>query len=158
MAHSKDASDPSPAPPAAAMNVTAVEERLHVDVAEQESATVRVRTIVHKELKEIPVVFRRRVVTIERVAANRLVDTEFEPFQEGNILVVPVFEYVPVTEMRLMLKEEIRIGLEETEEAGVHEAEVQRQELVVERRTGTDGDWIAQPAAPSSEDGEQSAF
>jgi hypothetical protein len=57
MADRKETSDPSPASPAAAMNVTAVEERLHVDVAEQETATVRVRTIVHKELKEIPVVF-----------------------------------------------------------------------------------------------------
>jgi stress response protein YsnF len=60
--------------------------------------------------------------------------------------------------MRLILKEEVRIGFEETEETSVHEAEVQRQELVVERRTGNDGDWIAQPATPSSDDGEQSAF
>jgi hypothetical protein len=29
---------------------------------------------------------------------------------------------------------------------------------VVERRTGTDGDWIAQPATPSSDDGEQTVF
>lgn len=60
--------------------------------------------------------------------------------------------------MRLMLKEEVRIGFEETEEASVHTTEVQRQELVTGRRTGTDGDWIAQPAPPSSEDGEQSVF
>ncbi|KAA0997454.1 DUF2382 domain-containing protein [Paraburkholderia panacisoli] len=158
MADKKDASGPGPASPAAAMNVTAIEERLRVDVEQQETATVRVRTIVHKDLKEIPVVVRRRVVTIERVPANRMVDAEFGPFQEGHILVVPVFEYVPVTEMKLMLKEEIRIGLQEIEEASVHEAEVQRQEVVVERRTGTDGDWGAQLAAPSSDDGEQSAL
>ncbi|MFM0393787.1 DUF2382 domain-containing protein [Paraburkholderia phytofirmans] len=154
MADSKDMFNPPSAPAAATMNIAAVEERLHVDVAQEEVATVRVRTIVHKELKEIPVAIRRRIVTIERVSANRMVDNEFEPRQEGNVLVVPVFEYVPVTEMRLMLKEEIRIGLEEVEEVSVHEAEVQRQEIVVERRTGTHGDWLAQPAAPSSEDGE----
>jgi stress response protein YsnF len=157
MADSKQASVSSSAPPAAATKVTAVEERLCVELAEQETAAVRVRTIVHKELKEIPVVLKRRVVTIERVLTNRFVDIEFEPFQEGDILVVPVFEYVPVVEMKLMLKEEVRIGFEEIEETSVHEAEVQRQELVVERRTGTDGDWIAQSAPPSSEDGEQSA-
>jgi stress response protein YsnF len=158
MADSKDMFNPPSAPAAATMNIAAVEERLHVDVAQEEVATVRVRTIVHKELKEIPVAIRRRIVTIERVSANRMVDNEFEPRQEGNVLVVPVFEYVPVTEMRLMLKEEIRIGLEEVEEVSVHEAEVQRQEIVVERRTGTEGDWLAQPAAPSSEDGQQSTF
>jgi stress response protein YsnF len=158
MADNKQVSDASSVPAAAAMKVTRVEERLSVDIAEQETAAVRVRTIVHKELKEIPVVLKRRVVTIERVPANRLVDAEFEPFQDGAVLVVPVFEYVPVIEMKLMLKEEVRIGFEETEEATMHEAEVQRQELVVERRTGTDGDWIAQPAAPSSKDGEQSTM
>jgi stress response protein YsnF len=158
MTDSKKAVNPAPSPSATPMNVTAVEQRLRVNVAERETATVRVRTIVHKELTEIPVVLRRRVVTIEHVPANRFVESEFEPFRDGDVLIVPVFEYVPVTEMKLMLKEEVRIGFEETEEASVHEAEVQRQELVVERRTGTDGDWIAQPAPPSSEDGEQSAF
>ncbi|WP_168789676.1 YsnF/AvaK domain-containing protein [Paraburkholderia aromaticivorans] len=139
-------------------SVTAIEQRLHVGVSEQETATVRVRTIVHKDLQEIPVVLKRKLVSVERVPANRFVDAVFEPFQDGQTLIVPVFEYVPVTELKLMLKEEIRIVLEETEETSVHRAEVQRQEVVVERRTGTTGDWIAQPAAPSSEDGEQSAF
>jgi stress response protein YsnF len=144
--------------PGQTVNVTAIEERLHADVAEQEIATVRVRTVVHKELAEIPLVLQRRMVAIERVPVNQFVDHEFEPFREGATLVVPVFEYVPVTEMRLMLKEEVRIEFKETEEATVHTAEVQRQELVVERRTGTDGDWIAQPAPPSSEEGEQSVL
>jgi stress response protein YsnF len=146
---------PSTGPP---QRITAVEQRLDVGVEEQETATVRVRTITHKELRDVPVVLKRRLVTLERVSVNQIVEAEFGPRQEGDVLIVPVFEYVPVTEMRLMLKEEIRIGLAETEETGVHRAEVQRQELVVERRTGADGDWIAQPAAPSSDDGEQSAF
>lgn len=158
MTDSKERPPPPPTAPDAAVNVTAIQERLNVDVAEQEIATVRVRTIVHKELAEIPLVLQRRVATIERVPVNQFVENEFDPFKDGSTLVVPVFEYVPVTEMRLMLKEELRIGFEETEETSVHTAEVQRQELVVERRTGTDGDWIAQPAPPSSEDGEQSVF
>lgn len=158
MSDSKERPDPPRTVSDAAVNVTAIEERLRVDVAEQETGTVRVRTVVHKELVEIPLVLQRRVVKIERVPVNQFVDDEFEPFHDGTTLVVPVFEYVPVTEMRLMLKEEVRIGFEETEEASMHTAEVQRQELVVERRTGTDGDWIAQPAPPSSEDGEQSVF
>ena len=157
MTDSKERPDPPRTTPDAAVNVTAIQERLRVDVAEQETATVRVRTVVHKELAEIPLVLQRRVVTIERVPVNQFVDNEFDPFQDGSTLVVPVFEYVPVTEMRLVLKEEVRIGFEETEETSVHTAEVQRQELVVERRTGSDGDWIAQPAPPSSQDGEQSA-
>jgi len=145
-------------PTSETQSVTATEQRLHVGVSEHEIARVRVRTIVHRDLQDIPVVLRRRVVSVQRVPANRFVDSEFEPVRDGNRLIVPVFEYVPVTELKLMLKEEIHIVVEETEETSVHRAEVQRQEVVVERRTGTEGDWIAQPAAPSSEDGEQSTF
>lgn len=154
----KEAPASSPSTGAESTCVSAVEERLHVGIAEQETAIVRVRKIVHTDRLDIPVLLRSRLVTIERVPANRFVESEFEPRHEGDTWIVPVFEYVPVTEMRLMLKEEIRIGLEEQVEASVHQAEVQREELVVERRTGTAGDWIAQPAAPPSKDGEQSAL
>ncbi len=118
MTDCKERPDPPRKASDATVNVTAIQERLRVDIAEQEIPTVRVRIL--------------------------------------PTLVVPVFEYVPVTEMRPMLKEEVRIAVEETEKTSVHTAEVQRQELVGERRAGTDGDWIAQPAPPSSEDGEQS--
>lgn len=158
MTDGNENADSRPSADSATQHVTAVEQRLHVGVAERETGAVRVRTVVHKDLVDIPVVLKHRLVSIERVAVDQFVDAEFAPRQEGNVLIVPVFEYVPVTEMKLKLKEEIRIGLEETEVTSVHQAEVQRQELVVERRTGTTGDWIAQDAAPSSEDGEQPAF
>jgi Domain of unknown function (DUF2382) len=68
-------------PDAATQSIKAIEQRLHVGVAEEEAATVRVRTIVHKELVDIPVVLKHRLVSIERVPVNRFVDAEFEPFQ-----------------------------------------------------------------------------
>lgn len=136
--------------------IASVEQRLHVDVVEHETATVRVRKLVHQEVVDIPVVLKRRVVTVERVPINRIVNEEHAPRQEGDTLIVPVFEYVPVTELRLMLKEEVWMKFTETEETSVHRAEVQKEELVVERQTGK-GDWVAVPATPSSKDGEQSA-
>lgn len=138
-------------------SVTAIEQQLSVKVVESETGAVRVRTVVHQETTSIPVALRTQRVRIERVQVNRFVDAEFDPRREGDTLVVPVFEYVPVTELKLMLKEEVRISVKTIEETSVHSAEVQRQELVVERRSGTTGDWVAQHAAPSSNDGEQSA-
>lgn len=158
MTDRSETTDPLSAAPAAAESVVAIQERLRVEIAERDTATVRVRTVLHKELAEIPLVLQRRIAMIERISVNQFVDQEFDLFTDGAALVVPVFEYVPVTEMRLMLKEEIRIRFDEIEETTVHTAEVQRQEVVIERRTGTDGDWIAQPASPSSEDGEQSVL
>jgi stress response protein YsnF len=148
--------DPNPLPDAQEERITAIAQRLDVTVAERETGTVRIRKLTHTDLVDVPVVLKRRLLAVEHVPVNRFVDAEFAPRQEGDTLIVPVFEYVPVTEMKLMLKEEIHIGLEVMEEKHVHQVEVQRQEIVVERRAGTDGDWIAQPAAPSSDQGEQS--
>lgn len=147
---------PDPLSESQPVRIASIEQRLEIDVVRKETGAVRIRKVVHKDAMEIPIVLRRRVVTLDRVQVNQFVDVEYAPRREGETLIVPVFEYVPVTELRLMLKEEIRIGFGETEEAGVHRAEVQRQELVVERQTGT-GDWVADNAMPSSNEGEQSA-
>jgi hypothetical protein len=53
-------SNERPSPPSKApdqpVKITAIEERLNANFAELEIATVRVRTLVHKELAEIPLV------------------------------------------------------------------------------------------------------
>ncbi|WP_250495003.1 YsnF/AvaK domain-containing protein [Caballeronia sp. GAWG1-1] len=89
--------------------LSVTEERLAVRIEEREAGSVRVRTVTHKELKEVPVVLQSTSIHVDRVPVYRFVDAEFEPRQEGDTLIVPVFEYVPVTEVRLMLKEKIRV-------------------------------------------------
>jgi stress response protein YsnF len=78
------------------------------------------------------------------------VSAEYGPRQEGDTLIVPVFEYVPVTEMRLMLKEEVRITKAAAEVDAVHRASVRREELVVERRDGASGEWFVEDGAVGS--------
>ena len=129
--------------------LSVTEERLAVRIEERETGSVRVRTVTHKELKEVPVVLQSTSTQVDRVPVYRFVDAEFEARQEGDTLIVPVFEYVPVTEMRLMLKEEIHVKSTVTSQESVHQAEVQRQDVVIERRTGADGEWIAEAALDS---------
>lgn len=135
----------------------ATEEHLAVTAHERETGALRVRTVSHKELQDVPVLLRSTTAQVERVVISRFVDAEFAPRYEGDTLIVPVFEYVPVTELKLMLKEEIRITTIVSEKEDVHTAEVQRQEVVVERRVGIAGDWIAEPAMPSSGAGESAS-
>ena len=140
-------------PPAATKPVvgrlSATEERLAVRIEEREAGSVRVRTVTHKELKEVPVVLQSTSIHVDRVPVYRFVDATFEPRQEGDTLIVPVFEYVPVTELRLMLKEEIHVKSTVTSQESVHQAEVQRQDVVIERRIGPDGEWIAEAPVDS---------
>lgn len=121
-----------------------VEERVAVQIEEQETSTVRVRTVTRKELTEIPIILRSSTVQVERIPVHRFVDAPFAPRQEGDTLVVPIFEYVPVTEMKLVLKEEVRITTIITEKTDVHLAELQHRDVVIERRVGATGEWIAQ--------------
>lgn len=92
---------------------------------EQETGAVRNRTITHRELCEVPVPLHSSSVQIERVEVNRFVDAEFAPRDDANTLIVPVFEYVPLTELKLMLMEKLRITTVITRQTEVHVAEVQ---------------------------------
>ncbi|GGD91281.1 hypothetical protein [Caballeronia grimmiae] len=93
----------------------------------------------------------------EGVAVKKFVDAEFAPRKEDDGLIVPVCEYVPVTDLRLTLREELRTATVVSITSDVHVAEAKRQEVVIERRVGSAGDGIADPATPSSGVGESAS-
>jgi stress response protein YsnF len=124
------------------VSIGAVQERLSVGIERTETGAVRVRKVNYDEMQEIPVALRTESVEVQRVQINRPVAEEYGPRQEGATLIVPVFEYVPVTESKLMLKEEVRITKSTSKVNAVHRASVQKQALIVERRDGELGDWV----------------
>jgi stress response protein YsnF len=124
------------------VSIGAVQERVSVEIERTETGAVRVRKVNYDEIQEIPVALRTESVEVQRVQINRPVAKEYGPRQEGPTLVVPVFEYVPVTELKLMLKEEVRITKSTTKVDAVHRASVQKQALILERRDGLSGDWV----------------
>jgi stress response protein YsnF len=124
------------------VSIGAMQERLSVETERTETGAVRVRKVNYDEIQEIPVALRTESVEVQRVQINRPVSEEYGPRQEGATLVVPVFEYAPVTELKLMLKEEVRITKSTTKVDAVHRASVQKQALIVERRDGESGDWV----------------
>jgi stress response protein YsnF len=123
-------------------SIGVVQERLSVEIERTETGSVRVRKVNYDEIQEIPVALRTESVEVQRVQINRPVAEEYGPRQEGATLIVPVFEYVPVTEWKLMLKEEVRITKSTSKVNAVHRASVQKQALIVERRDGESGDWV----------------
>jgi stress response protein YsnF len=124
------------------VSIGAMQERLSVETERTETGAVRVRKVNYDEIQEIPVALRTESVEVQRVQINRPVAEEYGPRQEGATLIVPVFEYVPVTEWKLMLKEEVRITKSTSKVNAVHRASVQKQALIVERRDGESGDWV----------------
>jgi stress response protein YsnF len=121
--------------------MSAVQEQLEVGIDEVETGTVRVRKVIHQEAQPLSVELRQQHVEVRRVSVNRSVDQRYPPRQEGDTLVIPVFEYVPVVKMQLMVKEEVHVTTTESVQQVVREVTLNSEELVVERREGVDGEW-----------------
>ena len=118
-----------------------IEERLDVSKRIVETGAVRVRTETVETAQRISLKGVAHRANVSREVFDREVTEQYEPRQEGSDWVIPVFEYRPVVEMRLFLKEEVRISLEVSETDSVEEVLVKHQRVVAERRESLTGEW-----------------
>jgi stress response protein YsnF len=126
--------------------LSAVQEEVRVDAIEVETGAVRVRKLIREDIVPVPVRLRSKDVEVLRVSINRPVDVREEPRQEGDTLIVPVYEFVSIVTMQLTLKEEVHIKTRLSEEQRVEHVTVASEEIVVERREGVRGDWVPDPS------------
>jgi stress response protein YsnF len=123
------------------VRLSAVREELAVGVRKVETGAVRVRKLVHEEVQPVSIRLHSEGVEVTRVPINRPVEVRDEPRREGDTLIIPVYEYVPVMRMQLTLKEEVHVKTIEAQEDVVHQVLMNSEEIVVERREGPDGEW-----------------
>jgi len=144
----EETSGATPAPDSYdAVRVSAVKEEIAVGVATVETGAVRVRKVVHEDLQPVSMCLRTQQVDVQRIPVNRPVEERDEPRREGDTLIIPIYEYVPVVRMRLTLKEEVHVKTTEIQEDVIHRVLTHSEELVVERREGPDGPWKKDPGA-----------
>lgn len=131
-------SNPLSPDPELPVTLPVVREELHVGTRTEEVGALRVRVLTeeHSELLQQPLV--QESVVVERVPVGVQVAQPREPWHEGEVLVVPVYE--EVIERRLVLKEEIRLHRQRTSTPHTEEVSLRRQRAVVERRQA-DGSW-----------------
>ena len=115
-----------------------LEELAEVSVREVETGRVRVTTrpelydeLLTRDLVQVG-------YEIERVAIGREIETIPEVRTENGTIIVPVVAEVPVTTIRLMLVEEIRLHRTERREAFAETVSLRRQTAVIERLPGRD--------------------
>jgi uncharacterized protein (TIGR02271 family) len=131
--------DPDGSDAAERIVLPVVAEELQVAKRTVETGIVRVRKLVREHEETVDQPLTREEVQIERVPIGRLVEQPTAPRNEGDTLVIPVFEEVLVVEKRVMLKEEVRVTWQRTEERGRQQVTLRSEEVVVERdRTGAD--------------------
>jgi len=106
-------------------------ESLRVGKRKVETGRVRVSTRTEERQQPIREELLREEVEVERVRIDRFSDTEPQMRQDGDVLIVPVFEEVLVK--RILVREELRI----TRKRRVDEVEdlvtLKHQKVVVER-------------------------
>lgn len=130
----------NPASPDPELPVTlpVVREELNVDTRTEEVGALRVRVLTEEHSETLQHSLEQESVVVERVPVGVAVAQTREPWTEGDVLVVPVYE--EVIERRLVLKEEIRLHRQRFTASHTEQVPLRRQRAVVERRQA-DGSW-----------------
>ena len=130
------------------IHIAAVQEELLVGVKATETGAVRIKKVVHEKMHPIPIQLRSQTVEVRHFAINQPVEKKFGPRQEGDMLIIPVFEYVPIVTMQLTLKEEVHVTTTESTQEVFQNVLLNTEELVVERRDGAQGGWRSENEDP----------
>ena len=121
--------------------INLLEEVLRVGKREIETGRVRVSVLTDTEQRVVAETLRSRRVEVERVKLGRRLEPgEAMPQSriEGQELVVPIVEEMLVVEKRLVVTEELRIRIMQTEEKVEQTVPLRRQRAVVERMPAND--------------------
>lgn len=125
---------PSPLPfPEQAGTFPVVREDVEVSTRTVPTSRVEVRIEQHEETARLDLQAWTQHVDIERVTVGREVERADGPRQEGDTLVVPVYEEIVTVQRRLMLKEEIRLHRRKDSQRWEEDVRLRRDEPVIRR-------------------------
>ena len=114
------------------------EEQLVAHKEMREVGEVAVRTEVEEVPGRLEVDAYREEVEVEHVPMNQVVQERQAPWEEDDVLVVPVYEEQLVVVKRLVLREQLRIRRVGTTERRLYEDTLRRERLVIEDPTHGD--------------------
>jgi uncharacterized protein (TIGR02271 family) len=114
--------------------------REEVSVAREavETGVVKVRKVVRERVEMIDEPMLHDEVDIEHVPINRRVDAPAPPREEGDTLVIPVYEEVVTVHRQWILKEEVRLRRREVQSRHREEVVLREEQALVERRDARD--------------------
>ena len=109
----EESSSGTPTPPSAAADkpivVPVVQEELQVGRQKTETGRVRITKSVQERDVLVQQASMHEEIEVERVSVNRFIAEPASIRYEGDTMIIPVMEEVPVIETRLRLKEELRV-------------------------------------------------
>jgi uncharacterized protein (TIGR02271 family) len=109
------------------------EEHLQVSKRQVVAGKVRLHKTVEERLATVSLPLERETVEVRRVPIGQVLTQPRQPRQEGDTLIVPIFEEVLVVEKRFRLVEEVHITTTKTERNEVQHVKVRRERVRLER-------------------------
>lgn len=111
------------------------QEALVVGRKRVDKGVVRVRKTVSRRTHAIDVPLSHDEVDVERVRIDRVCERPTAARQDGDVLIVPVFEEVVTVQRQWVLKEEIRLRRRSVKTRHREEVELREEQARVERES-----------------------
>jgi uncharacterized protein (TIGR02271 family) len=118
--------------------IPVVREEASVSREVVETGVVRVRKVVRERVETVDEPMLHDEVDIEHVPINRKVEAPEPPREEGDTLVIPVYEEVVTVHRQWILKEEVRLRRREVQSRHREEVVLREEQALVERRAARD--------------------
>ena len=109
-------------------------EELSVAREVVETGVVKVRKVVRERVEQIDEPMLHDEVDIEHVIINRKVDAPEPPREEGDVLIIPVYEEMVTVQRQWILKEEVRLRRREVQTRHREEVVLREEQALVERQ------------------------
>lgn len=113
--------------------VPVLAEQLEIGVRKKPVSTVRVQKHVTEHDEAVAMPLEQERAEVKRVLINRPVDGPLPIRREGDTIIMPVVEEVPVVEKRLVLKEEIHVTRRRRTEQYEDKVTLRREHVEVSR-------------------------
>jgi hypothetical protein len=117
-------------------SIPVIAQEVTVDIRPAPEKTLRARRRVVVEQRDVEVPVWKERIHVEHVAIDQFVDQAPTPRYEGDVLVIPIIEEVPVVQVRLRVREELRVQV--VREQHVHRETVTLRRHEVDIETTTD--------------------
>lgn len=115
------------------ITIPVVHEYLQVGKRLVLKSKVRLHKTVEEHLETVSLPLQSETVEVVRVPKDEMVGKASDSRQEGDTLILPVYEEVLVVEKRLRLVEEIHITTKRTERNEVQEVLLRQEKVRLER-------------------------
>jgi uncharacterized protein (TIGR02271 family) len=113
--------------------VPVVEEQLQVGKRQVVAGKVKLVKTVEERLETVTIPLQKETLEVKRVPVNEVMSQPVGSRQEGDTLIIPVFEEVVVVEKRYRLLEEIHITTHRTVHDEVQEVVLRAEKVRLER-------------------------